>query len=166
MIELEREETAVRHKPWPTPARKMPFPDEALMVPGPTEFQGNLPEVQLDGMELQQILLNLIRNAIDAMSPLPPEARRLRLKTSLDDQSTVSVSVEDSGPGISAGDRERIFDPFFTTKRGGMGLGLAISSNLVANYGGKLRLLKSNTNGSIFELTIPVGGQRSAASMN
>jgi signal transduction histidine kinase len=127
-----------------------------------TEFQGNLPEVQLDSMELQQVLLNLVRNAIDAMSTSPPEARRLRLKTSFDGQSTVLISVQDSGPGISAEDRERIFDPFFTTKPGGMGLGLAISSSLVANYGGKLRLVKSDSDGSIFELDMPVGGQRSA----
>ena len=99
------------------------------------EFQGDLPEVQIDGMELQQVLLNLVRNAIDAMSSSPPEARRLRLKTSFDGQSTVLMSVQDSGPGISAEDRERIFDPFFTTKPGGMGLGLAISSTLVANHG-------------------------------
>jgi signal transduction histidine kinase len=128
-----------------------------------TEFQGNLPEVQMDGLELQQIMLNLIRNAIDAMSSSPPEARRLRLKTSFDGQSTVSMSVQDSGPGISSADRGRIFDPFFTTKPDGMGLGLAISATLVARYGGKLKLLKSDADGSIFELEIPVGGQSPAA---
>jgi signal transduction histidine kinase len=127
-----------------------------------TEFQGNLPDVQLDGMELQQVLLNLVRNAIDAMSSSPPQTRRLQLKTSFDGQSTVLMSVQDSGPGISAEDRERIFDPFFTTKSGGMGLGLAISSTLVTNHGGKLRLVKSDSDGSIFELAIPVGGQSSA----
>src|SRR5882757_7485507 len=113
------------------------------------EFQDNLPEVQIDGMELQQVLLNLVRNAIDAMNSSLPEARRLRLKSSFDGQSTVLMSVQDSGPGISAADRERIFDPFFTTKPGGMGLGLAISSTLVANHGGKLRLVKSDSDGSI-----------------
>ncbi len=127
-----------------------------------TEFQGNLPEVQLDGMELQQVLLNLVRNAIDAMSSSPPAARRLRLKTGFDGQSTVLMSVADSGPGISVENQERIFDPFFTTKPGGMGLGLAISSTLVANHGGKLRLVKSDSGGSIFELAMPVGGQGSA----
>ena len=124
-----------------------------------TEFQGNLPDVQLDGMGLQQILLNLVRNAIDAMSSSPPDARRLRLKTSFDGHSTVLLSVQDSGPGIAAEDRERIFDPFFTTKSGGMGLGLAISSSLVANHGGKLKLVKSDGEGSIFEIAMPVGGQ-------
>jgi signal transduction histidine kinase len=129
-----------------------------------TAFQGNLPDVQIDGMELQQVFLNLVRNAIDAMSASPPEARRLQLKTSFDGQSTVLMSVQDSGPGISAEDRERIFDPFFTTKPGGMGLGLAISSTLVTNRGGKLRLIKSDSDGSIFELAIPVGVQRSPVS--
>ena len=127
-----------------------------------TEFQGSLPEVQIDSIALQQVLLNLVSNAIDAMSLSPPEARRLQLKTSFDGQSIVLMSVQDSGPGISAEDREHIFDPFFTTKPGGMGLGLAISATLVANRGGKLRLVKSDSDGSIFELAIPVGGQPSA----
>jgi signal transduction histidine kinase len=124
-----------------------------------SEFQSNLPDVQIDSTELQQVLLNLIRNAIDAMSSSSPQARRLQLKTSFDGKSTVLMSIQDSGPGISAEDQERIFNPFFTTKPGGMGLGLAISSTLVANHGGKLTLLKSDSDGSIFELAIPVGGQ-------
>jgi signal transduction histidine kinase len=128
-----------------------------------TEFQGNLPDVQVGATELQQVLLNLVRNAIDAMSSSPPEERRLRLKTNFDGQSNVLMSVQDSGPGISAEDRQRIFDPFFTTKHGGMGLGLAISSTLVANHGGKLRLAKSDPEGSTFELEMPVGKQRPAA---
>jgi signal transduction histidine kinase len=123
-----------------------------------TEFQGNLPNVHLDATQLQQVLLNLIKNAIDAMSSVTPGARRLRLTTSFDGHATIMLSVQDSGPGIPVEDRERIFDPFFTTKSGGIGLGLAISSTLVANHGGKLRLVKSDSDGSIFELAIPVGG--------
>jgi signal transduction histidine kinase len=130
-----------------------------------TEFHGNLPEVQMDGMELQQVLLNLIRNAVDAMSSLPPEARRLRLETSFDGRSTVLITIQDSGSGISVEDQERIFDPFFTTKPDGMGLGLAISSTLVANYEGELRLIESGSNGSFFELALPAGGERSTTSM-
>ena len=121
-----------------------------------TDFQDNLPDVHLDATQLQQVLLNLIKNAIDAMSSVAPEARRLRLTTSFDGHATILLSVQDSGPGIPVEDRERIFDPFFTTKSGGVGLGLAISSTLVASYGGKLRLVKSNSDGSIFELAIPV----------
>jgi signal transduction histidine kinase len=123
-----------------------------------TEFQGNLPEVHLDSMQLQQVLLNLFKNAIDAMSSVPPEARHLWLTTGFDGHSTVLLSVQDSGPGIPVKDRERIFDPFFTTKFGGMGLGLAICFTVVENHGGKLRLVKSDSDGSIFELAMPVGG--------
>jgi signal transduction histidine kinase len=127
-----------------------------------TEYQGNLPEVHLDGTQLQQVLLNLVKNAIDAMNVVAREARRLRLATSFDGHSTVFLSVQDSGPGIPAQDRERIFDPFFTTKSGGMGLGLAICFTVAENHGGKLRLVKSDASGSIFELAIPIGGQHRA----
>jgi signal transduction histidine kinase len=127
-----------------------------------TEFQDNLPDVHLDGTQLQQVLLNLVKNAIEAMTFVVPEARCLRLTTSFDGHSTVFLSVQDSGPGIPVEDRERIFDPFFTTKSGGMGLGLAICLTVVENHGGKLRLVKSDSDGSIFELAIPVGGQHSA----
>ena len=124
-----------------------------------TEFQDNLPEVHLDDTQLQQVLLNLFKNAIDAMSSVAPEARRLRLTTSIDGHSMVVLSVQDSGPGIPVEDRERMFDPFFTTKSGGMGMGLAICFTVVENHGGKLRLVKSDSDGSNFELAIPVGGQ-------
>ena len=126
-----------------------------------TEFQDNLPEVHLDGTQLELVLLNLVKNAIEAMSSVTSGARLLRLTTSFDGHSTVSLSVQDSGPGIPVEDRERIFDPFFTTKSDGTGLGLAISSTLVANYGGKLQLVRSDSDGSIFELAIPVGERRS-----
>jgi signal transduction histidine kinase len=128
-----------------------------------TEFQGNLPEVCLDGTQLQQVLLNLLKNAIDVMCSVAPEARRLLLTTSFDGHSTVLLSVQDSGPGIAGEDRERIFDPFFTTKSGGMGLGLAICLTVIENHGGRLRLVRSDAEGSIFELAMPVGGSHSAA---
>jgi len=123
-----------------------------------TEFQDDLPEVHLDGTQLQQVLLNLVKNAIDAMSSLPPKARRLRITTRVDDHSTMLLSVEDTGPGIPVEDRGRLFDPFFTTKSGGMGMGLAVSLTIAESHGGKLRLIKSDAEGSIFELAIPAGG--------
>ena len=115
-----------------------------------TEFQGNIPPAAMDGTELQQIVLNLCKNAIDAMSLVPADQRELRIKTGLDGGTTIHMSVEDCGTGISLGDQVRIFDPFFTTKQGGMGLGLAISSNLAARCGGKLRLIKSGRQGLRF----------------
>jgi len=120
--------------------------------------------VRMAGVELQQVLLNLVRNAIDAMSHSRSEARQLRLKTSWDGSSNVLMSVQDSGSGISSENREHIFDAFFTTKPDGMGLGLAISSTLLEKCGGKLRLVKSDADGSIFELAIPTS-QRSAPAM-
>jgi C4-dicarboxylate-specific signal transduction histidine kinase len=87
------------------------------------EFQGNLPAVHLDGTQLQQVLLNLVKNAIEAMSSVSPEARLLLLTTSFDGYSQVLLSVQDSGTGIPVEDQKRIFDPFFTTKSTGMGLG-------------------------------------------
>ncbi|MDE5444250.1 GHKL domain-containing protein [Bradyrhizobium sp. CSA207] len=127
-----------------------------------TEFEGNIPPVALDSTELQQIVLNLCKNAIDAMSSVPADQRKLRMKTGLDGGTMVHLSVEDSGTGITPRHQERIFDPFFTTKQGGMGLGLAISSNLVARCGGKLRLVKSDVKGSVFELEMPISAQSSA----
>jgi len=121
-----------------------------------TEFQGNIPPVAMDGTELQQIVLNLCKNAIDAMSSVPADQRQLRMKTGFDGGTMARLSVEDWGIGVTPRHQEHIFDPFFTTKQGGMGLGLAISSNLVARCGGKLRLLNSGAKGSVFELEMPV----------
>ena len=124
-----------------------------------TEFQDNLPLVDLDGSQLQQVLLNLVKNAIDAMSAVAPAARYLHIGASFDDQSTVTLIVQDTGPGIPVEDQSRIFDPFFTRKAGGMGLGLAICLTLVENHRGKLRIASSNSSGSVFEILLPVGAQ-------
>jgi signal transduction histidine kinase len=132
-------------KPAPTRGRQDGGDDSAVA----TEFQDNLPDVHLDGTQLQQVLSNLVKNAIDDMRSVAPETRRLRLTMGFDGHSTVLLSVQDSGPGIPVEDRERIFDPFFTTKSGGMGLGLAICSTVVENHEGKLRLIKSDSEGSI-----------------
>jgi signal transduction histidine kinase len=119
-----------------------------------TEFHDNVPGVHLDAIQLQQVLLNLIRNAIDAMGSVAPERRRLRITTSFDGDSTVLLSVQDSGLGIPLEDRKHIFDPFFTTKSAGMGLGLAICSAAIEKEGGQLRLIKSDSEGSIFEVAL------------
>ena len=124
-----------------------------------TQFQGDLPEVHIDGTQLQQVLLNFIKNAIDAMNAVAPEARRLLMTTSCDGHSSVSLSVQDSGPGIPVEDQDRLFDQFFTTKSDGMGLGLAICLTVVERHGGKLQLVKSDSDGSIFEIEIPVTGR-------
>jgi signal transduction histidine kinase len=123
-----------------------------------TDFEDDLPRVYADPTQLQQVVLNLVKNAIEAMSQTATEARLLRLVARRDGNSTVLLSAQDSGAGIPLENRDRIFDPFFTTKPAGMGLGLAICRTVVENHGGKLRLAKSDSRGSIFEIILPAGG--------
>ena len=106
---------------------------------------------------------DLVKNGIEAMSAVPSGVQRLRITAGFDGGSTVLLSVQDSGPGIPVEDRKRVFDPFFTTKADGTGLGLAVCLTVIENHGGRLRLVKSDSDGSIFELAMPVGGQRSPA---
>jgi len=121
-----------------------------------TEFGNDLPRVRADSTQLQQVVLNLVKNAIEAMTQVAPVDRSLRLGARLEGSETV-LSVGDSGTGIPPEDRDRIFEPFFTTKAAGMGLGLAICRTVVENHGGKLRLAKSDSRGSIFEIAMPIG---------
>jgi signal transduction histidine kinase len=123
-----------------------------------TKFQDDLPPLHADPTQLQQVILNLVKNAIDVMSSVKPDGRLLHLATRLEGNSIVLLSVQDSGGGITSEDQDRIFEPFFTTKAAGMGLGLAICRTIVENHGGKLRLAKSDSHGSIFEITLPVRG--------
>lgn len=120
-----------------------------------TEFLDNRIEVHADSVQMQQVLLNLIRNAIEAMNSVAPNARRLKLTTKVTEESIALLSIQDTGPGVPAGDHDRIFDAFFTTKGSGTGLGLAISRTIVESHGGQLRLAASGLEGSIFEVTLP-----------
>jgi signal transduction histidine kinase len=121
-----------------------------------TEFQDQLVQARIDPALMQQVILNLVRNAIDAMTSVAPKDRQLHLATRRGDGATVVLSVRDAGSGISAEHRDRIFEPFFTTKASGMGLGLAISRTVVENQGGKLSLGGAGSNGAIFEVTLPI----------
>jgi signal transduction histidine kinase len=120
-----------------------------------TEYQENLPQIQADQTQLQQVILNLIRNAIEAMGSSSSDDRRLRLATGFDN-SAASLYIQDTGPGISAENRDRIFDPFFTTKRVGTGLGLSICRTIVEEHGGSLRLTKTSSRGTSFEIAFPI----------
>ncbi len=120
------------------------------------DYHENLPQIHADHTQIQQVILNLVRNAIDAMRN-SPNKRQLRLITGFDGDSAVSLYIQDSGSGIAALDRDRIFDPFFTTKPTGMGLGLSICRTMVEDHGGKLRLIKTGAHGSSFEVVFPIG---------
>jgi C4-dicarboxylate-specific signal transduction histidine kinase len=120
-----------------------------------TEFQQGLPQIMADRTLLQQVILNLIKNAIEAMAPGPTAVKTLRLVTTQNANSVVSLSVQDSGPGITPENGTHVFDPFFTTKSSGTGLGLSISQRIIQDHGGELRLTKTSSNGCTFEITLP-----------
>jgi signal transduction histidine kinase len=123
--------------------------------------QEDVPLIRADHTQIHQVILNLVRNAIDAMSSCPAGERRLLLWTSFDrKKSVISLCVRDSGPGVSERDCERIFDPFYTTKANGMGLGLAICRTITEQHGGTLRLAETDSHGSMFEIVLPVGGSQ------
>jgi signal transduction histidine kinase len=122
-----------------------------------TEYLIDLPLIRADRIQLQQIVLNLVKNSIDAMNSVPSGNRHVRVVTRLSENSTVLLSVEDSGHGITEEDQGRVFDPFFTTKPTGMGLGLAICRTVAQDHGGNLRLVETSSHGSIFEIELPIG---------
>src|SRR4029078_12511231 len=102
-----------------------------------------LPTVLGTPLLLQQVVLNLLRNALDAMAPVQKTTRQLQLVTAINRGSNVLLSVADSGLGVSAQDQNHIFDPFFTTKATGTGLGLSICQTIIEDHGGKLRLART-----------------------
>jgi C4-dicarboxylate-specific signal transduction histidine kinase len=121
------------------------------------EYQEDLPEILAAHTQIQQVVLNLVKNAIEAMRSVSSDKRRLRLVTGFHGKSGVSVYIQDSGPGIAPKVRDRIFDPFFTTKRSGTGLGLSICRTIVEDHGGELHLSKTDSRGTSFELILPLG---------
>jgi predicted ATPase/signal transduction histidine kinase len=120
-----------------------------------TRFSRALGLINGDRTQLQQVIVNLVMNAIEAMSTTTGSPRILRVITEADPNGDLLTSVEDSGSGIAAGTLERIFDPMFTTKSDGMGLGLSICRSIVEAHGGRLWAMHNPTGGSIFRFSIP-----------
>jgi signal transduction histidine kinase len=119
-----------------------------------TQLAEGLPPVQGDRVQLQQVLLNLIVNAIEAMRDIGDEAREL-LISSRNGPDGVSVDVRDSGPGFAPAALERVFDAFYTTKRGGLGLGLSICQSIIEAHNGRLWASPNVPRGAIFRFTAP-----------
>jgi two-component system sensor kinase FixL len=120
------------------------------------EAEPGLPTVYADPIQLQQVVLNLVRNAIDAMAELPMERREVILTTRALPDAEVEVIVTDHGPGLAPGASEHLFNPFFTTKSSGTGLGLAISRSIVRAHGGRLWHTPNDGSGARFHFTLPV----------
>jgi C4-dicarboxylate-specific signal transduction histidine kinase len=120
-----------------------------------TELAKPLPPVTGDRVQLQQVIFNLAMNAIEAMRPAENGVRELCIRTRRTDARTAVVAVEDSGPGIPAGDPEQLFTAFYTTKKEGLGIGLSISRTIVEAHGGRL-LAANSGRGAIFQIVLPL----------
>jgi C4-dicarboxylate-specific signal transduction histidine kinase len=119
-----------------------------------TELAADIPAISGDRVELQQVVLNLIKNGIEAMGGVDDRARELLIKTESDAVGRVRVIVRDSGTGLNPLNMERIFDAFYTTKSEGMGMGLAISRSIVENHGGNLWAVPNDGPGATFQFTL------------
>lgn len=120
-----------------------------------TDLAPALPLVPADRVQLQQVLLNLIVNALDSLGAVVDRPRVLQIRTGRPQTGTVQITVQDNGRGIDPQAREHLFDPFYTTKAHGLGMGLAISHSIVEAHGGRLWAGSSDPSGAIFQFTLP-----------
>jgi PAS domain S-box-containing protein len=121
-----------------------------------TELASGLPGVDGDRTQLQQVALNLILNAVEAMGGIDAGARELRISTEREAAGGVLVTVRDSGPGLDPTDTERVFKAFYTTKPKGMGMGLAICRSMVEAHGGRMWASANEPGGAVFQFTLPL----------
>ncbi|KPJ92388.1 MAG: hypothetical protein AMS18_07480, partial [Gemmatimonas sp. SG8_17] len=115
----------------------------------------SLPPVLVDGIQIQQVILNLVRNSIDALEGTDVEPREVVVRTVLRRADEIEVSVCDNGSGLCESANYELFDPFFTTKKGGVGVGLSISRSIVAAHGGRIWFSRNVDRGTTFFFTIP-----------
>jgi PAS domain S-box-containing protein len=125
-----------------------------------TDLAGALPPVLGDRVQLQQVLLNLLINGIEAIQAVTDRPRELWIRSQRPDANTVLVAVQDAGIGLDPQQMVRLFDPFFTTKPGGMGIGLAISRTIIEAHGGRLWATPNDGPGATFQFTLPLNSER------
>jgi C4-dicarboxylate-specific signal transduction histidine kinase len=123
-----------------------------------TELAKSLPLIRGDRIQLQQIVLNLIMNAVEAMSEAREGSRDLLISTAEDMSNGVLVAVRDSGPGLNPESLDRLFDPFYTTKPGGMGMGLSICRSIIEAHGGRVWAAANVPQGASFHFSLPAHG--------
>jgi len=115
-----------------------------------------LPRVMADRVQLQQVIFNLVSNAIESMSSISAGSRILWLRSEATDTGECIVAIEDSGPGIEPESLKRIFEPFVTSKSKGMGMGLSICRSIVEAHGGRLWVAGNTPRGAVFQFVLPV----------
>jgi PAS domain S-box-containing protein len=120
-----------------------------------TQLAETLPAIQGDRVQLQQVILNLLINAVEAMSEMSEGLRELLISTAKTDSEVVLVAVRDSGPGLAPEGLERLFEAFYTTKPGGLGMGLSICRSIIEAHGGKMSATTNVPQGAVFQFTIP-----------
>jgi len=120
------------------------------------DLDPNLSPVKVDKMQIEQVLLNLINNSLEAMSAAKTPHPELRLQSQKIDSHTLTVSIADNGPGIDNQVIETLFTPFFTTKKNGMGIGLRICRNIIEAHGGRINAKAQPKGGSLFQFTLPI----------
>jgi signal transduction histidine kinase len=118
------------------------------------ELADDLPAITGDRVQFQQVVLNLLRNASDAMATVEDRARQLLIRTARDADDSVRVIVKDAGVGLDAASINRLFDPFYTTKTGSMGIGLSVSRFIIQRHNGRLRAEPNDGPGSTFSFSI------------
>ena len=124
------------------------------------QLSDDLPRVRGDRVQLQQVILNLVVNGLEAIAKNQDGARELTVRSERDDANNVTVAVSDSGQGLDAAQVERVFDAFYTTKPDGMGMGLAISRTIIESHGGRLWATANSPKGAVFQFTLPIDAER------
>ena len=115
-----------------------------------------MPPHSRDRIQLQQVILNLIVNAVEAMSGVSEGSRELLISTGQDARTACSSAVQDSGPGLNPKSVDRLFDAFYTTKPSGMGMGLAICRSIIEAHGGRMWATANEPRGAVFQLSLPL----------
>jgi signal transduction histidine kinase len=124
-----------------------------------TDLAAALPPVLGDRIQLQQVILNLVINGIEAMQAVTDRPREVRIRSQRHEADTVLVAVQDTGIGLDPQHITRFFDAFYTTKPGGMGMGLAISRTIIEAHGGRLWATPNDGPGATFQFTLPTSGE-------
>jgi signal transduction histidine kinase len=119
------------------------------------ELGGDIPRITGDRVQLQQVILNLLRNALDAMSSIQDHPRQLVIRTEREADDRVRLSVQDAGVGFKPQDEGRLFDAFYTTKSSGMGVGLSVSRSIIESHHGRLWATPNDGPGATFSFSIP-----------